>query len=269
MGSSDRPQAPRAGARADTRLNIVVPMAGAGSRFAVRGYRDPKPLIPVLGVPMIRRVIENLRPSQPHRFVFVCQRAHLAAYALEPRLRAWAPGCEIVALDGLTQGAACTVLAARALIDDGQPLMIANSDQYVETDLDAYLAQLPARDLDGLIMTMTASDPKWSYAQLDADGRVRRVVEKQVVSDEATVGIYNFRAGRMFVAAADEMIARDERVNGEFYVAPAYDAMVRAGLRVGVHNIGHEGRGMHGLGTPEDLERFLERPPADLPEALA
>jgi NDP-sugar pyrophosphorylase family protein len=251
------------------RLDIVVPMAGAGRRFAECGFTLPKPLIPVMGRPMIRLVIENLRPSSPHRFVFVCQRAHLAAFDLAPALRAWAPGCEIVALDGLTDGAARTVLAARALIDGERPLMIANSDQFVDTDVDAYLAGMSARALDGLIMTMTASDPKWSYADVGPDGLVRRVVEKQVVSDEATVGLYNFRAGRLFVEAADAMIARGARVNGEFYVAPVYDEMIRAGMRVGVHNVGRDGAGMHGLGTPADLERFLARPPARATEAVA
>jgi len=238
-------------------LNIVIPMAGAGSRFAREGYSDPKPLIPVRGAPMIQRVVENLSPTEEHRFVFVCQRDHAERYDLSSVLGSIAPGCVIVQLDGLTGGAAETVLAAREHIDTDEPLMIANSDQYVDVDIDEYLAASQARALDGLIMTMTADDPKWSFVGLTRAGLVSRVVEKEVISDEATVGIYNFRAGRDFVRAADAMIAADLRSNGEFYVAPAYNLLIEEGYRVGVFNIGAEADGMYGLGTPSDLELFL------------
>lgn len=241
-------------------LNIVIPMAGAGSRFANVGYQDPKPLIPVHGVPMIRLVIENLRPQQAHRFIFICQRAHIAAYGLEEKLAAWAPGCAVIGIDGLTEGAACTVLAARHLVNDGNPLMIANSDQYVDTDIDAYLAHQETATLDGLIMTMTAHDPKWSFVGFDHRGQANRVVEKTVISDEATVGIYNFRHGADFVSAAEESIRRNLRVNGEFYVAPVYNLLMEKGQHIGVWNIGEDRNGMYGLGTPADLEAFLKLP---------
>lgn len=236
-------------------LNIVVPMAGRGSRFADAGYALPKPLIPVHGVPMIELVIANLTPAVPHRFHFLIQREHDRAHGLSARLAAWAPGASVTMLDGVTEGAACTVLLARALIDNDAPLIIANCDQYIDADIDAYIAALG--DADGLIMTMWADDPKWSFVRRDADGRVVQVVEKQVVSNEATVGIYAFRRGRDFVRAAEAMIAADKRVNGEFYVAPAYDALIEAGARIECFPIGRVGAGMHGIGTPRDLEDFL------------
>lgn len=241
-------------------LNIVIPMAGAGSRFAEQGYMDPKPLIPVDGMPMIRLIINNLRPTTPHRFSFICQQAHIDAYGLTEKLSAWAPGCEIIGLNGLTEGAACTVLAARKFIDNGDPLMIANSDQYVDLNIDDYLVDMEDRQLDGLIMTMTANDPKWSFVGLTGEGMVTTVVEKQVISNEATVGIYNFRKGSDFVAAADRMIERNLRVNGEFYVAPCYNQMIQDGQRIGVYNVGAEGAGMYGLGIPADLKLFLSLP---------
>lgn len=241
-------------------LNIVVPMAGAGSRFANAGYTDPKPLIPVDGVPMIRLVIENLRPSIPHRFIFICQQAHIKTYGLTEKLSAWAPGCEIIGLEGLTEGAACTVLAAKDLINSDDPLMIANSDQYVDVDINDYLNQIDANELDGLIMTMTANDPKWSFVGLDEFDYVTHVVEKEVISDEATVGIYNFKHGHHFVWAAEQMIARDERVNGEFYVAPAYNQLIKDGAEIGIYNIGSEANGMYGLGIPSDLDLFKSLP---------
>ncbi len=245
-------------------LNIVIPMAGAGSRFASVGYVEPKPLIDVAGQPMIQRVIRNLTPKQPHRFIFICQTLHLEFFQLQQKLQSWAPGCAIVAVNGLTQGAACTVLTAKLHIDNDEALMIANSDQYVDLDINEYLAA--TEGLDGLIMTMRACDPKWSYVGFDAEGSVSSVVEKKVISDEATVGIYNFASGREFVAAAEAMIEADIRTNGEFYVAPVYNLLVEKGARIGVFNIGELGERMHGLGTPEDLQAFLNTPlSAELP----
>jgi NDP-sugar pyrophosphorylase family protein len=241
-------------------LNIVIPMAGAGSRFAREGYADPKPLIPVHGQPMIKVVIDNLRPTRDHRFIFICQRTHVAAYGLKEKLSAWAPGCSIIELDGLTEGAACTVLKARELIDNDQPLMIANSDQYVDCDINDYLGALDASGMDGYIMTMESDSPKWSFVGLDQAGLATSVVEKEVISNEATVGIYNFQRGQDFVAAVDAMLAADLRVNGEFYVAPAYNQMIGQRQRIGVYNIGTDGAGMHGLGIPADLNAFLALP---------
>lgn len=242
-------------------LQIVVPMAGRGSRFATAGYTLPKPLIPLHGVPMIQVVVANLRPRQRHRFVFLCQQEHLEQFPMEKTLRELTPGCCIVPVAGVTQGAACTVLLAREHIDNGDALMIANSDQWVDHPIDGYLAALESRNLDGLIMTMTAADPKWSFVRLGSDGLITEVVEKQVISTEATVGIYNFRRGSDFVAAAERMIEMDLRVNDEFYVAPVYNQLIADGRRISHVNVGSEGNGMYGMGIPTDLQAF-ERHPA-------
>lgn len=241
-------------------LNIVVPMAGAGSRFAKAGYEHPKPLIEVVDRPMIKVVIDNLTPSCEHRFIFICQRAHVAKYGLREKLGEYAPGCEIVEIDGLTEGAACTVLKARDLIDSADPIMIANSDQFVDIDINDYLETVGCNDLDGLIMTMTADDPKWSFAAVDGVGRVTRVVEKEVISNEATVGIYNFSQGSVFVEAADKMIEAGKKVNGEYYVAPVYNELIEQNGHIGIYNIGAENDGMYGLGIPQDLNLFLNNP---------
>ncbi|SDA35543.1 dTDP-glucose pyrophosphorylase [Methylobacterium sp. UNC378MF] len=240
-------------------LDIVIPMAGRGSRFASVGYAQPKPLIPIHGTPMIKVVIDNLRPTRAHRFIFICQSEHVEAYGLRQKLTEWAPNAELVEIDGITEGAACTVLLAERHISDN-PLMIANSDQFIDCSIDAYLSRIDDPEVDGLIMTMTAHDPKWSFVGLDQTGRVTRVVEKQPISDEATVGIYNFKRGRDFVDAAKRMIAADKRVNGEFYVAPVYEELIEAGARVAFMNIGREADGMYGLGTPGDLDLFLSLP---------
>lgn len=241
-------------------LTIVIPMAGRGSRFADAGYALPKPLLPIHGVPMIETVVRNLAPSEPARFVFICQREHLASFGFEAGLRTAAPDCEIVAIDGVTEGAACTVLLAESAIDPADVLVIANSDQWVDHTMDAHLAVMRDAGLDGVIMTMTADDPKWSFVELDEHTHVTNVVEKVVVSDEATVGIYTFARGGDFIRAAHAMIAAGERVNGEFYVAPVYNQLIAEGAAVGIDNIGAVGAGMYGLGTPADYEAFLALP---------
>ncbi len=240
-------------------INIVVPMAGRGSRFANAGYQTPKPLIPVGGKPMIQWVIENVSPSRPHRFIFICLEEHLVRYPEVPAtLRSLCPGCEIVTVREVTEGAACTVLLARQFIDNHDALMIANADQYVELAIDDYLEGMEQAEADGLIMTFWSDHPKWSYCGLNEDGLVTDVVEKRVISNEATVGIYNFRHGREFVKAADDMIANDLRVNNEFYVAPTYNQLIKAGAKIVVSRTGREREGMYGLGTPEDLDYFKQ-----------
>ncbi|MCE9608434.1 MAG: glycosyltransferase family 2 protein [Planctomycetia bacterium] len=241
-------------------LEIVMPMAGRGKRFADAGFVDPKPLIPIHGRPMTEVVIDNLRPSKPHRFIFLILREHAEQFGFDEHLLRWAPGCEIRYVEQVTEGAACTVLLARDLIDSDRPLMIANCDQWVDIEIDDYLAALDVSASDGLIMTMWADDPKWSFVRFGETGKVVEVVEKQVVSNEATVGIYNFRRGRDFVRAADAMIAKNFRVNNEFYVAPAYNELIAEGQNIVVYNVGREYDGMYGLGIPKDLEWFCNSP---------
>lgn len=241
-------------------LNIVIPMAGRGSRFAKEGYALPKPLIPVHDVQMIRLVIHNLKPERQHRFIFLCLKEHIEKYQIDKNLKKWAPGCEIVAVEHVTEGAACTVLLAKRFIDNNDALMIANSDQWVDVGINDYLSHMDGEGIDGLIMTMWADDPKWSFIRLDRSEWVTEVVEKQVISNEATVGIYNFKKGSDFVRAAERMIKKNLRVNGEFYVAPAYNELIADGAKIGYFNIGRAGDGMYGLGVPEDLCAFVDLP---------
>lgn len=234
-------------------LNIVIPMAGRGSRFAKAGYELPKPLIDVNGRPMIEVVTRNITPRQEHRFIYICQQAHLKKYNLANLLNQISPECVIIPIDHITEGAACTVLLAEKYIDNNNPMMIANSDQYVDTDINDYIDSIKC--YDGLIMTMPANDPKWSYINFDKSGLVTMVREKEVISNEATVGIYNYARGKDFVKYAKQMIAKDIRVNNEFYVAPVYNEMIANGKKIVFKNVGEK---MHGLGTPDDLKIFLQ-----------
>lgn len=236
-------------------LNIVIPMAGRGSRFAKEGYAMPKPLIDVHGKPMIEVVTNNIRPKCEHKFIYLCLQEHLEKYNLENRLKEMSPNCIVVPVNQVTEGAACTVLLAEKYIDNEDMLMMANSDQYVDIDINEYIQAMD--DSDGLIMTMYADDPKWSFIKYDERKYVTMVREKEVISNEATVGIYNFKRGSDFVQYAYQMIDKNIRVNNEFYVAPVYNEMIEDGKKVKFYNIGRENDGMYGLGIPSDLEKFV------------
>lgn len=223
-------------------MNILIPMAGRGSRFEAAGYTFPKPLIDVDGKPMIQVVTESL--GVEGRYIFLVLRDHLCDYALTDLFDRIAPDHVIVPVDGVTEGAACTALLARDFIDDG-PLLIANSDQLIEWD-----HALP--DADGVILTFRATHPKWSYVR-EEQGRVVEVAEKRPISDKATCGVYWFRQGSDFVNGADAMIAQERRVNGEFYIAPVFNELIERGRTV----VSHDVTRMVGLGTPEDLEAYI------------
>lgn len=239
-------------------INIVIPMAGRGSRFANAGYKMPKPLIDVKGHYMIEWVVKNLTPSCEHRFIFLCLQEHIDQFGLSEYLEKIASGCVVIPVNQVTEGAACTVLLSEEHINNDDELMIANSDQYVDCDINEYIKA--QGDNDGLIMTMYAADDKWSFIAFDDQKLVTMVREKEVISNEATVGIYNFKHGKDFVSYAHKMIDLDLRVKGEFYVAPVYNMLIDDEKKIVFHNIGSVGAGMYGLGVPEDLDAFLAHP---------
>lgn len=235
-----------------SKLNVLIPMAGAGSRFAKAGYTFPKPLIEVDGKPMIQVVCENLGIDA--NFIFIVQKQHKIDYNLESMLQLISPGCQIVEVDHLTEGAACTALLAKDIIDNDNPLFFANSDQFVEWSAVDFFYKMNESSVDGGIVTFKATHPKWSFAKIDDNGFVTQVAEKNPISDLATVGFYYWRRGSDFVKFAESMIAKDLRINNEFYVCPVYNEAIQAGLKISTYNADK----MWGIGTPEDLKFFLE-----------
>ena len=236
----------------DSKLNVLIPMAGAGSRFAQAGYTFPKPLIEVNNKPMIQLVVENLNIDA--NYIFIVQQEHYDRYNLKQFLNLIAPNCQIVCVNGITEGAACTTLLAKKLIDSDQPLLIANSDQFVEWDSNACLYAFTAEGIDAGIVTFHATHPKWSFVKLDDVGFVSEVAEKNPISDIATVGIYFWQHGSDYVKYAEQMISKNIRVNNEFYVCPVFNEAIQDNKKVRIKMIDR----MWGLGTPEDLKTFLE-----------
>ena len=234
------------------KLNVLIPMAGAGSRFEQAGYTFPKPLIEVNGKPMIQVVIENLNLDA--NYIYVVQKAHREKYNLDTLLNLLTPGCKIVETDGLTEGAACTALLAKDYIDNDNPLFFANSDQFVEWDSNEFMYKMQETDADGGIVSFTATHPKWSFAKVDENGLVTEVAEKNPISDIATVGYYFWKYGSDFVKYAEQMIEKNIRVNNEFYVCPVFNQAIQDYKEIRTFNT----TGMWGLGTPEDLNYYLE-----------
>jgi dTDP-glucose pyrophosphorylase len=234
------------------KMNVLIPMAGAGSRFANAGYTFPKPLIEVDGKPMIQVVVENLNIEA--NYTFIVQKEHYEKYSLQYLLNLIAPNCNIVQVDGLTEGAACTTLLAKEFIDNDAPLVMANSDQFVEWNSNECLYAFNADGIDGGIVSFKATHPKWSYAKVGDDGFVSEVAEKKPISDNATVGIYFWKKGSDYVKYAEQMIEKNIRTNGEFYVCPVFNEAIADDKKIRVKGI----EKMWGIGTPEDLNYFLK-----------
>jgi HAD superfamily hydrolase (TIGR01509 family) len=236
----------------DKNLNVLIPMAGAGSRFEKAGYTFPKPLIDVKGEPMIKLVTNNLNIMAT--FIYIVQKSHREKYNLDTLLNLISPNCKIVEVDGVTEGAAITTLLAKKYINTNQPLIIANSDQFIEWDSNEFMYKMNESNADGGIVTFNSTHPKWSFVKIDDNGLVTEVAEKNPISNIATVGVYFWKHGSDYVKFAEEMIRKNIRVNNEFYVCPVFNQAIDNGKKIRTFNI----QKMWGIGTPEDLNYFLE-----------
>lgn len=234
------------------KLNVLIPMAGAGARFAQAGYTFPKPLIQVQDKPMIQVVIDNLQLDA--NFIFVVQKLHIEKYNIDSMLKLMIPNCTVVVTDGVTEGAACTALLAKDFIDNQNPLFFANSDQYVEWNPIEFMYMMQETDADGGIVTFKDKHPKWSFARVDSNELVVEVAEKKPISDNATVGYYYWKHGSDFVKYAEQMIEKNIRVNNEFYVCPVFNQAIEEGKKIRIY----QAKKMYGLGTPEDLQAYLK-----------
>lgn len=235
----------------DKKMNVLIPMAGAGSRFSSAGYTFPKPLIDVCSKPMIQVVIENLGIDA--NFIYIVQKNHREKFNLDLVLKLLTPECKIIETNEITQGAACTALLATEFINNDDPLFFANSDQFVEWNPVEFFYKMIECNADGGIPVFNSTHPKWSFAKLDSDGFVVEVQEKKPISDLATVGYYYWKYGRDFVKYANLMISKDKRVNNEFYVCPVYNEAIADKMKIFPFQV----KRMWGLGTPEDLNSFI------------
>lgn len=244
-------------------MKLIIPMAGAGSRFAEQGYTKPKPLIDVSGSPMFVKATDNIVISLCRRIdlesiIFVIDAEMDRKYELYAAIRYYYPKAKIVALYERTQGAACTVKAASAYLYPTDPVIVANCDQLIEVDSTqpyTFKDMTDQYDSGMAVFHCPERDPKWSYTQTTDSGMVTRVAEKDPISDLATVGIYYWKTAQMMLNSIDAMMINDDRVNNEFYLCPAFNYTIAAGHSCGTFMVDQ----MHGLGTPDDLKKWVKQ----------
>jgi len=236
-------------------MKILIPMAGEGSRFKKQGYQFPKPLIDVNGKPMIQRVVENL--DYDAQYIFLARKDHFEIYdGLRGTLKEITNNnCEIILVDSLTEGAACTALLAKEFIDNDEELLIANSDQIIDYNSENFIYLKNLTDVDAIVFTFNAVHPKWSFVKVNSRGYVTEVAEKNPISNIATCGIYWYRRGSDFVKMAEQMVEKDVRVNNEFYIAPVYNELISENKTLIPFYVNK----MWGIGTPEDLKTYLNK----------
>ena len=237
----------------DNNLNILIPMAGAGKRFAEAGYTFPKPLIEINGKPMIQWVVDciNIKAN----FIFLILKEHQEKYNISSVLKILRPNCKIIEINQLTEGAACTTLLAEKLINNDKSLIIANSDQFIRWNSSKVMYNLTSKKYDGAILTFKSIHPKWSYVKSDNYDIISEVAEKKVISNRATVGVYYWKKGSDYVKYANQMIDQNIRVNNEFYVCPVYNQALKDKKKIRAVDVDE----MIGLGTPEDLNVFIKK----------
>jgi UDP-N-acetylglucosamine diphosphorylase / glucose-1-phosphate thymidylyltransferase / UDP-N-acetylgalactosamine diphosphorylase / glucosamine-1-phosphate N-acetyltransferase / galactosamine-1-phosphate N-acetyltransferase len=230
-------------------MNVLIPAAGAGSRFTKENYKLPKPLIDVNGFPMITSAISSLDFNGNYYFLFRNSKYSSQLINAVSSLNRKT----IILIDYLTQGAADSALLFEPFINNDNELIIANCDQIMNWDSEKALDFF--RQYDSAVVTIKSTDPKHSYVKLENNVAVK-FAEKTVISDNALTGIHYWKKGKFFVESAKEMIRQNDRSsNGEFYIAPTFNYILKMNLSVGVYQVSDNE--FFPVGTPTDLKRYL------------
>lgn len=244
-------------------MKIVIPMAGRGSRFAKIGVTTPKPLIEVFGKTFIQWSIEGMRHTFPgikdSDFIFICHADHERDHHISEKIKAIVgPGAAVLFTSVVTEGAACTVLLAKELINNDEDMLVVDSDHFVVClALDRAREDARREGWGGIIPTIEQTAPHYSYVRLNEDRDVVETREKQVISTHAAV-MYYFTKGAYFISAAEAMIAKNIRYNNEFYMCPVYNELIADGKTIRTVPVEIA---LH-LGTPEELKYFEGHVPA-------
>ncbi len=237
----------------------LIPMAGAGSRFAEQGYTTPKPLLPVLGLPMVVNAAKALPVSE--KYVFVVRDFQIKEYAIDQHLKSFFPNSDIVVLDHLTEGQAVTCLMAKNQINTSEPLVIGASDNGMIYDREKF--EYISKEADAIVFTfrnnpaVLEKPQAYGWVKVDENLDVKQVSVKVPISespmqDHAVVGTFWFKSGKIFVEAAEHMIAANTRINNEFYVDECVNDLLSLGYKVKVFEIDH----YVCWGTPNDYKTF-------------
>jgi len=239
----------------DNKVNIVIPMAGAGIRFKNAGFNLPKPLIKIYDEPMIKWAMKSfnfLSKIKKYKLIFIILEDHDVKYKLGNKLKKiYKNKVEIIKINKITNGQAETCLKAKKYINNYNKLFIYNCDTFSESNI---WETITNEDPDGILTVFKSNNPRFSYAKLDNLGYVSKTAEKKPISNLATTGLYYFKRGSDFVWSAEEMINKKETFNNEFYVAPCYNKLIASGKKIKTVLA----KNNWVLGTPEELNYFLK-----------
>jgi len=234
-------------------LQVLMPMGGLGSRFAKAGFTTPKPLITVDGKPMFMRALDSFKSIENVRYIFVIRKEHDQTYDLANEIYKQLPEAHVFILDHDTDGAVKTCLIAEEAIDDTLPIAIADCDIYFEST--EYFSKIQNQDStpDGMLLTFTSRDPRYSYVELDTSGQAIRTAEKLVISSHAILGGYFFKSGALFKQLAEQFTSAPLPSElKEYYASHLFNLLLaRKGL-IEVAPID----AMHIFGTPEELAAY-------------
>lgn len=235
-------------------MNIVMPMAGKGTRLAKGEYGVPKPLVKVLGKTLIEWSVETL--GLEGNYIFCCQKEHIEKYNIDKKLKEIIPDCQIVSMDFQTRGPVESILEATHLIDNDEELIISDTDHYLIWDKKIFNEKIRTQNIDACVMVFP---DEWnssvaSYVKLNNEGFVIEAAEKIPISKTATVGLHYYKHGSDFVRFANETINLGLSYKNEFYVTPAYNQFVKAEKKIITFPVTK----MWALGSPSELSLFVK-----------
>jgi len=236
------------------KVNIVIPMAGKGQRFIDKGYATPKPLLKIGQYEIIRYIVETMKMPNA-QFIFIVRQDHCDEHQLDKTLLEIEPNAKIVKIDKVTEGAICTVLLAKEYFNDSNPVIVKDCDQIINWDPKHFMDFVQRNHADGAIVNIHTDRPNYSFSRVDPKGRIYETAEKSVISNHGSVGIYYFARGSDLVKYAEKMIAKNIRVNNEFFTCPVYNQFIQD-FRLILHYPIAE---MFQMGTPEEFDENRQR----------
>lgn len=244
-------------------MNIVIPMAGAGTRLAGHESGQPKPLIKVGGRPLWQWATGCLPLDRAERLVFICLKEHVEVFDLkrliEKEMSAFPVSVRV--LDSVTDGQLRTVFLARDILELTCATLIFNADTWFRHSESVFLDS--CRSQNGTLGVADREGDRWSFARLDEDGRVVEVAEKRRISSLASTGLYHFSDTRVFLTDADAALSSPAGA-AEHYVAPLYQRMIDRGDSVGVVHADE----FFPIGTPKELALFTSRMESNKPTVI-
>lgn len=238
----------------DNNLNIVIPMAGAGSRFQIAGYDVPKPFIEFNGKMMVEHVLSSFRNINAS-FILVLQEKFLIEQKVQLEKLKNNYKLDFVTVPKLTMGAAITALAAHKKINPEYDILFVDSDNiFDKKDISDFLAYVRGKNLSGALLTFNSDKHCFSYAQVDAKGYLVKTREKEVISNHAICGVYYFKNLEQFKDSVIDLVVESDLSKGEFYMSNVYNHLLKITDKIGVYDIKH----FDCVGTPEQLDEYIK-----------